>query len=1044
MIRRLLAGAARLGCRRPWLVIGAGLILLVAAGPAVRGLQLDTDASGVIPMDDPELQAYLSGRESFGELSPLMIVLRYPPEAREAVDEITERLHATLSTWPSIESVLSRKLELTESDEAALRLRAALLNSDPPRLDDLVGRVAPDGLEHTLRRSRRRLILAREPETRRMIAADPLDLASLVRPFFAARSGLRLNPTSAYLESADRSARLIVLRPRISAEDSPASSELVRRIREAVAAAVAAAGVPSVEAGLTGFHAMTGESAGLLKREMLWITVAACAGLLLLLGLTLRRPRAIVVCFFPLMVSLAAVLLLARALFNPVFFLTIGFAAIVLGLGLDVGLHLSARLPRFCDGRPLAEAIEATLLDCGPPVIVGLISTAVAFGALSLTGNDGLIQFSLLTSIGLLVTLVVTLVLFPALAFVAWHGEGRRPGDPVMGGAFEALFRVAGRRRKTGTLTALVIVCLALPWAMRFKLDMDLANLFPRHLPSYDVGRTAAETLGTTFASTLQVTLHAPTLERALEAQTGLDSELESLVAEGRVALFDSPSSLLTAPSVRRSVGLEAASEVVSERRQAFFATLDRLGFRRDPGLQGYYTLVERAVDPGLSAVGTADDVRRAVHRVAARSDSGWRLRTSVWPAPGGGEAGLLMETASREVTRRLRGLELPTGVEARVVGPVTLNRRTNELIRSDFYRISWISVALVALVVVLFLRNVRDTAAGLLPLAAALVATAGAAVLLRVPFTPTGVTFVAIIVGVGIDDAVHIVSRLRRTPGADIGEVVEEIGPVITLTTLSSAIGFGSLALSSHPVVASIGIVVTVGVLACWLFTLLLVPSVLSAGRRRGRGVTAALVLLGGLVLVPATAGAADSADEVLALLQKRYERMKAVSCNLRQIKTIRQLEGEVHLEGSLVFQKPNLVKLILHGDQELEVINNGQTVWIVDHDLDEVESYTLDELGQEGGRLAGFGLVVLADPGDLRRLFSIVHTEVEGGDQLELRPLPSSGLGVSSVVVEVDRLGRLRHTVVTHANGDRIETTFTRWRRRPTMSTALFRYVP
>ena len=72
------------------------------------------------------------------------------------------------------------------------------------------------------------------------------------------------------------------------------------------------------------------------------------------------------------------------------------------------------------------------------------------------------------------------------------------------------------------------------------------------------------------------------------------------------------------------------------------------------------------------------------------------------------------------------------------------------------------VSVFVVALLVLAFFREPGALLA-LLPLAAAIPFTFAAVVLAGMSFTPTGIGLVAIIVGIGIDDAVHILVRVRR-----------------------------------------------------------------------------------------------------------------------------------------------------------------------------------------------------------------------------------------------------------------------------------------
>ncbi|MBN2409994.1 MAG: MMPL family transporter [Candidatus Aminicenantes bacterium] len=123
------------------------------------------------------------------------------------------------------------------------------------------------------------------------------------------------------------------------------------------------------------------------------------------------------------------------------------------------------------------------------------------------------------------------------------------------------------------------------------------------------------------------------------------------------------------------------------------------------------------------------------------------------------------------------------------------------------------------------YFRRISTVLLCLLPVGLAVAVTLGFIVLSGIGFTPAGTGVTALILGIGIDDTFHIVTRLKGRTGDDIQAVVEEIGPVITLTSLTTVAGFSSLMLASNSLVFSFGAVITFGIAACLFFTVLLVP---------------------------------------------------------------------------------------------------------------------------------------------------------------------------------------------------------------------------
>jgi len=108
---------------------------------------------------------------------------------------------------------------------------------------------------------------------------------------------------------------------------------------------------------------------------------------------------------------------------------------------------------------------------------------------------------------------------------------------------------------------------------------------------------------------------------------------------------------------------------------------------------------------------------------------------------------------------------------------------------------------------------------------------------------TPLGVAtsmFAAMVLGVGVDFAIHLVEghrqRLARGDSAEsaIAEALAATGPPIVANALALALGFGLLTLSRVPANARLGAITVVSLLACLAATFLVLPALLGL-RARG-----------------------------------------------------------------------------------------------------------------------------------------------------------------------------------------------------------------
>jgi len=145
------------------------------------------------------------------------------------------------------------------------------------------------------------------------------------------------------------------------------------------------------------------------------------------------------------------------------------------------------------------------------------------------------------------------------------------------------------------------------------------------------------------------------------------------------------------------------------------------------------------------------------------------------------------------------------------------------------------LSLLMVVIVLLLQFRRPLRVLLTLVPLSAALLWTTGFLRLGGGPVQFIGAMAIPLIVGIGIDDGIHMVNRLRSlAPGEALAPAVGAIGRSVILTTLTTVAGFGSLAVASMPGLAGLGRIAVIGVLLCLVATLLLLPAFVALGRKR------------------------------------------------------------------------------------------------------------------------------------------------------------------------------------------------------------------
>ncbi len=137
--------------------------------------------------------------------------------------------------------------------------------------------------------------------------------------------------------------------------------------------------------------------------------------------------------------------------------------------------------------------------------------------------------------------------------------------------------------------------------------------------------------------------------------------------------------------------------------------------------------------------------------------------------------------------------------------------------------------VAFIALVV--DFRNLRDTLIALLPALGGAVLMAGVMSLLQISLTPLNLVMLPLVLGIGVDDGVHMVHDCRRQTARgkqDYSPSGDTLIAVI-LTSLTTIVGFGSLLIAGHQGLVGMGMVMVIGTAGSLLVAVVLLPALLT-----------------------------------------------------------------------------------------------------------------------------------------------------------------------------------------------------------------------
>jgi predicted RND superfamily exporter protein len=150
--------------------------------------------------------------------------------------------------------------------------------------------------------------------------------------------------------------------------------------------------------------------------------------------------------------------------------------------------------------------------------------------------------------------------------------------------------------------------------------------------------------------------------------------------------------------------------------------------------------------------------------------------------------------------------------------------------IMRDAYESAFI-YAFVAICVILLIafRSVKFALIGLVPLVVGILFMVSGMWLFGLSFNSANIIVMPLVLGIAVDSGIYIINRFRREDETAATVVTSSTGVGVLLNTLTIMASFGALMVAHHQGVFSIGAVMSLGMVACQIAFMIILPAVLT-----------------------------------------------------------------------------------------------------------------------------------------------------------------------------------------------------------------------
>lgn len=641
------------------------------------------------------------------------------------------------------------------------------------------------------------------------------------------------------------SRRLILIGPTPAAESAAGRKALLALINQQITR-LAPTLQQSVEIQLTGSLAMQQQEldsvrSGIVKGLIITLLLVG-----LILWLALRSLRLIIASLLSLLAGLIITAAFASVSIGHLNVISIAFAVLYIGLGIDFAIHYTLRYRELLHlGHRHEDAIHEASADIGLSLTLCTLTSSVGFLTFLPTDFTGVAELGLIAGFGMLASLFATLLLQPALMQLL--GPPRRRHLPQTLPALAAIGRLGANHRRIIRLALLLLSPLIIVAITQLRFDGNPLNLRDPHSESV---RSYLSLYADPETSPQQLSLLVAEADAAAARDrlltlpaVGKIRQLDDLTPEQQADkqfILDDLTLLLGMPQAISLADIDAERDLpaLTSLAAQFAATDDPLKQRLAAAIQRWQsstqperaslTMVSNAtlytlplmwnrIVAGFTPGHITDQHLPAALRQLWQSEDG-RLRLQIAPA-----------AEYADIDQMAGFVRQVTDAFPEATGLPAVQYLGGRTVAEAFVQaLSW-AWLLVTLLVWLLFRRLRHTLAVMVPLTSAIALTAAIAALLDLPFNFANVIALPLLIGVGVDNGIHMAHRHLHGGGDAADLLASSTARALWFSTLTTVVSFGSLAFSSHPGTASMGVMLALGMTLTLLCTLWIVPALLA-----------------------------------------------------------------------------------------------------------------------------------------------------------------------------------------------------------------------
>ncbi|MGY3446761.1 MULTISPECIES: hopanoid transporter HpnN [unclassified Bradyrhizobium] len=573
---------------------------------------------------------------------------------------------------------------------------------------------------------------------------------------------------------------------------------------------------------------------------------------LIILWLALHSGKIIFAVFVNLFIGLALTTAVGLMMVGSLNLLSIAFAVLFVGLGVDFGIQFSVRYrsERYKNDN-LTLALENAARRSAVPLSLAAMATAAGFLCFLPTDYKGISELGKIAGAGMLVAFVTSITVLPALLDLL-NPPGEK--EPV-GYAFLAPVDHFLEKHRIPIIVGTLLVTVAgLPLLHWMKFDFNPINLRNKQAESIATFLDLRKDPNT-GANAINVMTRSEADAKKIEAKLEKLPEVARVMSLDSFVPDDQPAKLKLIAQAAKTLGPALNPDSVDpapsdqENVESLKSSVDSLrrtaGDGKGPGAVAARRLadaLQKLADSNQAVRDKAQDVFVAPMKIVfdqlrntlqaqtvtlqnlpPELVESWKTKDGLMRV----EVEPKGDPNDNDNLRRFADAVLAAEPTA-IGGPVSI-LKSGDVIVNAFIHAGILALVTIGLLLWLTLRRIVDVLMTLVPLLVAGIVTLEICVLIGLPLNFANIVALPLLLGVGVAFKIYYVTAWRQ---GRTNLLQSSLTRAIFFSALTTATAFGSLWLSSHPGTASMGKLLALSLVTTLAAVLLFQPALMGKPR--------------------------------------------------------------------------------------------------------------------------------------------------------------------------------------------------------------------